>query len=116
VSTIGPREEALVEAATPVRAIPGDERDGGLKSKLREGAYGSIWSETDDFDLRDPLDCPDDSTKKLAAIPTRLGKTDSVIQSRLINWGYAICDAARRTHVLPGTAPPQGFPYPEAGV
>jgi NTE family protein len=112
-----------MQALRVLGVIDGQVRDlrkrqviGGLKAKLRDGAYWSIWSETADFDLPDPLDCPDDSTKKLAAVPTRLGKTDSLTQRRLINWGYAICDTAMRTHVLPGTARPGNFPYPEAGV
>lgn len=112
-----------VQALRVLGVIDGQVRDlrkrqviGGLKAKLRDGAYWSIWSETADFGLPDPLDCPDDSTKKLAAVPTRLGKTDSLTQQRLINWGYAICDTAMRTHVLPGTARPGNFPYPEAGV
>ena len=99
-----------------VRALRKRQVVGGLKANLREGAYWSVWSETADFGLPDPLDCPDDSTKKLAAIPTRLGKTDSLTQSRLINWGYAICDTAMRKHVLTGAPRPAGFPYPEAGV
>jgi NTE family protein len=112
-----------LQALRVLGVIDGQVRDlrkrqviGGLKAKLRDGAYWSIWSETADFGLPDPLDCPDDSTKKLAAVPTRLGKTDSLTQRRLINWGYAICDTAMRTHVLPGTARPGDFPYPEAGV
>jgi NTE family protein len=33
------------------------------------------------------------------------------IQERLINWGYAICDAALRTWFDAGLAQPAGFPY-----
>lgn len=40
---------------------------------------------------------------------------DDNLQERLINWGYAVCDAALRKHV--DTTIQQGvFPYPEAGV
>jgi NTE family protein len=39
-----------------------------------------------------------------------------VTQERLINWGYAICDAAMRKHVEPTAAAPVEFPYPPAGV
>jgi NTE family protein len=38
------------------------------------------------------------------------------LQERLINWGYAVCDAALRRHVDPALPLPRGFPYPEAGV
>jgi len=31
-------------------------------------------------------------------------------------WGYGICDAAMRAHVVPDAGPPPAFPYPAAGV
>ncbi len=34
------------------------------------------------------------------------------IQERLINWGYAICDAAMRRWVDASLPPPTAFPYP----
>jgi hypothetical protein len=34
----------------------------------------------------------------LAAIPTRLEKMDDTLQEQLINWGYAISDAALRAY------------------
>jgi NTE family protein len=52
---------------------------------------------------------------KLANVATRLKRLDDKIQKRLINWGYAVCDAAIRSHVDP--AIPLGtFPYPKVGV
>ena len=30
----------------------------------------------------------------------------------LLNWGYAICDAAIRSRVEIGAPPPAGWPYP----
>jgi NTE family protein len=53
---------------------------------------------------------------KLAAVATRLDALPAVTQERLINWGYAVCDAAMRSHVEKGWARPAGFPYPAAGV
>ena len=32
------------------------------------------------------------------------------------DWGYAVCDAAMRSHVVPGLPAPAGFPYPVSGV
>jgi NTE family protein len=34
------------------------------------------------------------------------------LQEQLINWGYAICDAAMRRHVDPALQAPTQFPYP----
>jgi NTE family protein len=41
---------------------------------------------------------------------------DDALQERLINWGYAVCDAALRKHVDPALTKPKNFPYPQAGV
>jgi len=37
---------------------------------------------------------------------------DDDLQNRLLNWGYAVCDAAMRKYVTPQWAPPGNFPYP----
>jgi hypothetical protein len=47
---------------------------------------------------------------------TALKKLQPVLQERLVNWGYAICDTAMRKHVETGAARPAGLPYPEAGI
>jgi NTE family protein len=52
----------------------------------------------------------------VAATPTRLGKMDTAVQERLINWGYAVCDAAMRRHVDPALPAGGEFPYPATGV
>jgi NTE family protein len=52
----------------------------------------------------------------LAETPTRLKAMPAVLQEQLINWGYAVCDAALRAHVNPAIARPGDFPYPAARV
>ena len=99
-----------------VRALRKRQVIGGLAAGAREGAYWSIWSEVADFHLADALDAPDARAKELAHVSTRLKKLDAHTQERLVNWGYAICDTAIRKHVRPGTPPPAGQPYPEAGI
>jgi hypothetical protein len=59
---------------------------------------------------------PYESTIKLAAVPTRLKGMDATLQERLINWGYAVWDAALRRHVDATMPAPGVFPYPHAGV
>ena len=77
----------------------------------RKGAYWGIRSDVAHYELADALACSVDQTTELAAIPTRLKSLEVDIQTRLINWGYAICDAGMRRHVDP-TLPAPGFPYP----
>jgi NTE family protein len=83
---------------------------------LRQGTYWGIRTDIADYGLPDALPCPHAKTLELAGTPTRLQKTPALRQEQLINWGYAVCDAAMRTHVEPGAPPPATFPFPEAGV
>ena len=83
---------------------------GSLKAKVRSGAYWGIRTNIADYQLPDPLPCPYDKTIKLAEVATRLKGLDDEVQERLINWGYAVCDAAIRRHVAPNVPAPK-FPY-----
>ena len=82
----------------------------------RDGTYWGIRTNIADYGLSDPLSCPHVQTMKLAGVPTRLARLPDLTQERLINWGYAVCDAAMRRWVLPQAPRPSGFPYPAAAV
>jgi NTE family protein len=83
----------------------------GYQSGRRNGAFWGIRTDIANYGLADALPCPHDRTLAIAAIPTRLKKLDSAEQEHLINWGYAVCDAAMRKHVNASLPPPAGFPY-----
>ena len=83
--------------------------------KARKGAYWGIRTNIADYGLADALPCPHDRTLALAATPTRLKRMDSTLQERLINWGYAVCDAALRKHVDLSLGKGK-FPYPNTGI
>lgn len=82
----------------------------------RQGTYWGIRTDIADYGLATTLPCPLARTRLLAETPTRLKRLPDDTQQRLINWGYAVCDAAIRRHVNPQLPPPAGFPYPPAGV
>jgi len=90
---------------------------GSFVNKYRKGAYWGIRSDISHFKLKSSLDCPIENTTELADISTRLEQLDSDVQERLINWGYAACDAALRKHVKNlRLSRPKGFVYPHAKV
>lgn len=89
---------------------------GSYKLGIRNGAYWGIRSDIANYGLPDTLPCPLSKTLAIANTATRLKALDSVVQERIMNWGYAICDAAIRRHCLPDAPPPPGFPYPAAGL
>ena len=99
-----------------VRALRKRQVVDSFKSGIRKGAYWGIRTNIADYGLGDPLPCPFARTLALAETPTRLKRLPDDLQERLINWGYAVCDAALRTHLKPAPAKPAGFPYPTAGV
>jgi NTE family protein len=70
---------------------PNDQHDGG---------YWGIRTEISNYRLPDALPCPADRTLALAETPTRLKRLEPDRQERLINWGYAVCDAALRAHCV----------------
>lgn len=83
---------------------------------LRKGTYWGIRTDIADYGLPDAFACPHERTLELAETPTRLKRMPDQLQEQLINWGYAVCDAALRKHVDPTQAKPGALPYPSAGV
>jgi NTE family protein len=98
-----------------VRSLRKRQLIDAFEAGARHGAYWGVRTNIADYKLADPLECPYDRTKALAETPTRLKRMDAGLQERLINWGYAVCDAALRKHVNEKLARPSGFPY-QVGV
>jgi NTE family protein len=99
-----------------VRSLRARQVIGSFKAGERKGTYWGVRTDIDDYGLADPLTCPHAKTMVLAGVKTRLKRLEADVQERLINWGYAVCDAAMRKHVEPTAAKPAGFPYPNSGV
>lgn len=78
----------------------------------RQGAYWGIMTPIAEYELPDTLPCPAEVTRELAGMRTRLNCFTEAEQCRLINWGYAICDAALRRWVGVANQPAAAWPYP----
>ena len=96
-----------------VRSLRQRQVIGSFQAGLRQGTYWGIRTNIADYRLPVTLPCPLDLSMQLANIDTRLKRLEPDVQERLINWGYAVCDAAMRRHVVPAATPPAGFPYPQ---
>ena len=96
-----------------------------LIDAYQKGAYnGAFWGIRTKFSdyhvAADPLGCATKDPSTLAEVPTRLEKMPRGLQDRLMNWGYAICDAALRAHIDSGLQAKLGievtetnnFPFP----
>jgi NTE family protein len=94
-----------------VRALRKRQLVSSFLNGIRKGAYWSVRSRIADYNAPGSLPCPEARTAELAQVATRLADMSDDIQERLINWGYAVCDAAMRRWVDPGLPAPSAFPY-----
>jgi len=102
---------------TQVRNLRKRQVVSGYLNGDRQGTYWGIRSHIGDYGPpAGSLPCPDASALRLAQTATRLKEMDAALQERLINWGYAICDAGMRRWVEPDAPAPAQFPYPAVGV
>lgn len=99
-----------------VRALRVRQMIAGFQSGERRGIYIGIRSDIARHPTPGRLPATRGQTATLARIPTRLAPLAPRVQERLINWGYAICDAGLRARLDRSLRPPLGYPYPEAGV
>jgi NTE family protein len=81
------------------------------ENKVRTGTYWGIGTDIANYNLATALKCDHTFTLKLAATPTRLTAMDVGLQHQLIDWGYAVCDAAMRSYVVPQAPAPTQSPF-----
>lgn len=96
-----------------VHALRSRQLVGDYQSGARRGAFWSIRTPMERFALADPIAVPAEAVAALAQTPTRLSAMDAGLQERLINLGYAQCDAAVRAYYRLGTARGAALPYPD---
>jgi NTE family protein len=94
-----------------VRSLRKRQVMGSFVCGERKGAYWSVWTDIAEYEAAGALPCPAGKTMELAATPTRLKAMPPELQERIINWGYAVCDAAMRTRGGVQDARPPKFPY-----
>jgi NTE family protein len=87
---------------------------GEFEQKNKLGTYWGIKTRIADYGLQDTLMKDSELTASLQNVRTRLNPFTDEEQGRLINWGYALADAAMRRHVLAGTPVAAGsLPFPQ---
>jgi NTE family protein len=94
-----------------VRSLRQRQVIGSFEMGIRTGTYWGIRTDIADYGIPNSLPCAHDKTMELAEIDTRLKRLEPEVQERLINWGYAVSDAAMRRHVDASLFAPDNFPY-----
>ncbi len=85
-----------------------------FQTKVGNGAFWAIDTEMTKYSVANPLPVAATKIEELSSIRTRLNKFSDAEQCELINWGYAVTDAAIRAHqpAMAGTFVPHELPYP----
>jgi NTE family protein len=109
-----PRERLRITAAmvAQIRALRKRQAIEAYSTGAKSGTYWGVRSDLDAYQLTDALAFDPHAATALANMPARLRAIDDSTQEQLINWGYALADAAVRRHVDRTLPPPAGFPYP----
>ena len=88
-----------------------------IVTQFRRGEKtGALWYTNTDvrnYPLKSPLLVMPEWNKALASIRTRLNAFNDTEKSRLINWGYVLCDLSIRSYYRREKAPPDSLPFPE---
>lgn len=86
-------------------------------AKVRAGTYWGIATQIGDYKLADPMVQDSAASARLKGISTRLAAFAESDRGQLVNWGYALGDAAIRKHLpemIAGAATkPIQFPVPK---
>jgi NTE family protein len=83
---------------------------------LRRGTYWGIKTKIDNYKLANALTRDNATTASLQDVRTRLNEFSDEEQGRLINWGYALADAAMRTWVDREATQPARWPDPDRAL
>lgn len=115
LSWLSRTKRVLDIAVEQTRALRKRQLIADFKAGTRRGTYWGIATQIADYglvarDRRPPLLSDQPATALLARTRTRLDAFSPAEQARLIDWGYALSDAALRRHVLETQPSPGSLP------
>jgi NTE family protein len=85
-----------------------------FKAGRRLGGYWGIGTSIGDYKASTSLATDGPITRALEAVPTRLAATPPLRQGQLVNWAYALCDAALLTRAAMPSSRPLILPMKDA--
>jgi len=114
-------KRALDIMSNQVRALRSRHLVQEFEDATKRGAYWGIGTRIGEFPLAEKNLSPalvsdSDTTRKISGMRTRLNKFSDEEQGRLINWGFALADAALRSRYDASIAAQDGLPIREFPV
>ncbi|MEN8106699.1 MAG: patatin-like phospholipase family protein [Pseudomonadota bacterium] len=102
---------AWVVTDNQVRSLRRSNLVSEYRVDTRLGTYWGINTQIAKYS-KQRIDVDPSWIEELSSVPTRLWHMPERVRRRLINWGYAVCDAAFRSYVDSNLPDPAGLPYP----
>ncbi len=97
-----------------VRALRVRQVLDSFRREERRGGYWSLRTDPAKLGVPDAFEVSARVIEELSSVRTRLKAIESVLQERLINWGFATADTAIRRNLQPGPRP--ALPFAETGL
>ena len=94
------------------RAIRRQDIVSKFQSNRKKGALWSAQTDINTYPIQSPFTIMPQWNDHLGSVRTRLNAFTDTEKSRLINWGYIMCDLSIRTYYRRGEAPPDSLPFP----
>ena len=99
-------------AVEQTRAIRRQEIVGKFQSGRKRGTLWYANTDIRNYPTKSPLTIEPMWNDYFGSVRTRLNAFTDAEKSRLINWGYAMCDLSIRSYYRPEKDPPDSLPFP----
>ena len=95
------------------RAIRRQQIVSHFLSNRKKGALWSAQTDINNYPIQSPFSIRPEWSDYLGSIRTRLNTFTDAEKSKLINWGYAMCDLSIRAYYRREKDTPNGLPFPD---
>ena len=93
------------------RAVRRSEVVGNFQSGRTEGTLWYANTDIRNYPIRSPFPIEPEWREHFGSVRTRLNAFTDAEKSRLINWGYVMCDLSIRSYYRREKAPPGRLPF-----
>ena len=101
----------MAAAVEQTRAIRRHQLVGNFQSGLKEGTLWYANTNIGNYPIRSPFEIRPEWRDHFGSVRTRLNAFTVAEKSRLINWGYVMCDLSIRSYYRREDAPPDRLPF-----
>ena len=101
----------MAAAVEQTRAVRRSQAVSNFQSGLKEGTLWYANTDVRNYPIRSPFAIKPEWRYHFGSIRTRLNAFTDAEKSRLINWGYVMCDHSIRSYYRREKAPPNRLPF-----